>query len=145
MRPQDHHNTLSSQSPIFYLPFSQTLPLTLVPWAPALLIVDPICALTIKNPVSWQHILLRMPERGWTKRGKVMQIKSEWYKQKMGEAEWEESNGLVWTEREWMVNKRLKAMGFTISFKLQTIITVIWRSKTYIMSKFKKKDLGPQP
>ncbi len=72
-----------------------------------------------------------MPERGRTKRGKVMQIKSKWYKQKkVGEAEWEESNGLVWTKREREnVNKRLTAMGFTISFKLQTTITVIWRSE----------------
>ncbi len=73
-----------------------------------------------------------MPERGWTKRGKVMQIKSKWYKQKKWGrlSEREESNGLVWTKREREnVNKRLTAMGFTISFKLQTIITVIWRSE----------------
>ncbi len=62
--------------------------------------------------------------------GKVMQIKSKWYKQK----KWgrlSERRVMVWCgqrERE-NVNKRLTAMGFTISFKLQTTITVIWRSE----------------
>lgn len=47
-----HHSPLSSSlcSSFFYLLLSlpiQTLPFTLVPWAPTLTIVDPLCALTI--------------------------------------------------------------------------------------------------
>lgn len=149
MRPQDHHNILSSQSPIFYLPLSQTLPLTSVPWAPSLLIVDPLCALTIGRESC---LLATHPSEnareGMNEKGEGNADK-EWYKlKKVGEAEWEESNGLVWTERE-NVNKRPTAMGFTISFKLQTTITVIWRSETHIMSKFKKQtwvhNLNKQP
>lgn len=41
---------------------------------------------------------------------------------------------MVWTDRE-NVNKRLTAMGLTISFKLKTTITVSCRSEKHIKSK----------